>query len=150
MPLIRARIERFLSEAQRAHEFSHTVLHNNPAKNHQHPAMGPAAAPAATKHGGPAAGGAADPAELRRAREEAERRGREDGERLAREQAERRAHDDEARPPAVWGVTAVILLLGVVRTTVGTPVTVVTPFTRVFPAGAPSARGGGEGAARQG
>ena len=38
MPIIRKRIEKFLSEAEHAAEFAHTMLHRNPAKNHQHPA----------------------------------------------------------------------------------------------------------------
>ncbi|KAL1522808.1 hypothetical protein AB1Y20_017778 [Prymnesium parvum] len=101
MPLIRARIERFLSEAQQAHEFSHTVLHKNPANNHQHPAM-----PAVLADNGGAAEIDArrrdDEARLRR--EEAERaafemRKQEEETRRLREEAERarRARDEEAR-----------------------------------------------------
>ena len=69
LPLIRKRIERFLSDAERASEFAHTVLHRDPAKNHQHPAapkadaaaegvtmMGP---PPSQRGRGPAATGAA-------------------------------------------------------------------------------------------
>ena len=75
MPVIRARIERFLSDAQRASEFSHTVLHKNPEKNHEHPAMA-APPPALVQVGNPALRGVG----------EAERRGRDEGERRAKEE----------------------------------------------------------------
>lgn len=93
--MIRARIERFLSEAQRASEFAHTVLHNNPAKNQKHPAYVGAAAPAALplKNADEAWREAERMLERQRIQDEARR----EADKAAREALERRAREDEAR-----------------------------------------------------
>ena len=49
LPVVRGRIDRFLSDAQRHTEFAHTMIHRNPAHNKQH---------AAFKDGGGGGGGA--------------------------------------------------------------------------------------------
>ena len=48
LPVVRGRIDRFLSDAQRHTEFAHTMIHRNPAHNKQH---------AAFKDGGGGGGG---------------------------------------------------------------------------------------------
>ena len=53
LPVVRGRIDRFLSDAQRHTEFAHTMIHRNPAHNKQH---------AAFKDGGGGGGGGADAA----------------------------------------------------------------------------------------
>ena len=49
LPIIRKRIEKFLSEAEHAAEFAHTIMHRNPAKNHPHPAAPAKSPPMASK-----------------------------------------------------------------------------------------------------
>lgn len=39
LPVVRRRIERFLTEQQAAAEFAHTMIHRNPSRNKEHPAM---------------------------------------------------------------------------------------------------------------
>eukprot|EP00967_Tisochrysis_lutea_P102397 scaffold154101_cov22-Tisochrysis_lutea.AAC.2 len=39
LPIVRRRIERFLTEQQAAAEFAHTMIHRNPSRNKEHPAM---------------------------------------------------------------------------------------------------------------
>ena len=39
LPVVRQRIERFLTDAQKQEEFAHTILHRNPSRNHEHPAL---------------------------------------------------------------------------------------------------------------
>ena len=53
LPVVRGRIDRFLSDAQRHTEFAHTMIHRNPAHNKQH---------AAFKDGGGGGGGGGDDA----------------------------------------------------------------------------------------
>ena len=67
-PLVRRRIEKFLTAAEQRSEFSHTVMHTNPVRNHEHPllrkdagargAAGAAAAGAAAAGAAAAVGGA--------------------------------------------------------------------------------------------
>ena len=64
LPVVRGRIDRFLSDAQRHTEFAHTMIHRNPAHNKQH---------AAFKDGGGGGGGGDAPL---RAAAAARRRGR--------------------------------------------------------------------------
>ena len=54
MPIVRRRIEKFLTEAEHATEFAHTMLHRNPSRNHQHPAA-PTGAPGRAEPAPPSA-----------------------------------------------------------------------------------------------
>ena len=62
-PLVRRRIEKFLTAAEQRSEFSHTVMHTNPVRNHEHPLLrkdaGARGAAGAAAAGAAAAGAAA-------------------------------------------------------------------------------------------
>ena len=105
LPVVRQRIERFLTDAQKQDEFAHTVLHRNPSRNHEHPALQdqqqngrPACRPG--KPGAAAAPAAASPRRPRGSGGRAGRVGRPAGRRASRAVEEQQRVEGGARARA--------------------------------------------------